>query len=200
VQGPMEFGPRALGHRSILADPRAPGMQRELNLRIKLREPFRPFAPSVPEERAGEFFALDCLSPYMLLVAPVRGFAGDATAGAGAASAEEAVRARLAAVRSPLPAITHVDGSARVQTVAHAQDPVYHALLEAFGRRTGVPVLVNTSFNVRGEPIVCTPEDAYRCFMATALDWLVLGPCLIDRRRQDPAHRLARERREFAPD
>ncbi len=200
VQGPMEFGPRALGHRSILADPRSPAMQHELNLRIKLRESFRPFAPSVPAERANEYFVLDCPSPYMLLVAPVRGFTIDPTAGAGAASAADAVRARLAAVRSPLPAVTHVDGSARVQTVARADDPLFHALLEAFGRRTGIPVLVNTSFNVRGEPIVCSPADAYRCFMATAIDWLAMGPCLIDRRRQDPAHPLARERREFAPD
>jgi carbamoyltransferase len=198
MQGRMEFGPRALGHRSILADPRVPDMQRTLNLKIKFRESFRPFAPAVPVERVAEFFELDAPSPYMLLTAPVRGAAPAAdTAGAGD---EAGVRARLAAVRSPLPAVTHVDGSARVQTVSRGDDPLFHALLEAFGRLSGVPVLVNTSFNVRGEPIVCTPADAYRCFMATAIDWLVIGDCLVDRRRQPATHPLTAAPRAFAPD
>ncbi len=152
-QGRMEFGPRALGNRSIVADPRSPAMQSVLNRKIKRRESFRPFAPSVLEDRAGDWFDLDRASPYMLRVAPVRG--------------------------DGLPAVTHVDGSARVQTVGPDDNPRYHALLRAFEARTGCPVLVNTSFNVRGEPIVCTPEDACRCFLDTEMDALSLGPFLV---------------------
>jgi carbamoyltransferase len=160
-QGRMEYGPRALGSRSILADPRDPGMQSRMNLRIKRRESFRPFAPAVSAERAREAFDLDRESPYMALVAPVR-------LGRG----------------TPLPAVTHVDGSARVQTVTADRNPRFHRLLSAFERLTGCAVLVNTSFNVRGEPIVCSPEDAYRCFMTTELDHLVLGGRLLHKTEQ----------------
>jgi len=167
-QGRMEFGPRALGARSILADPRGREVQRTVNLKIKFRESFRPFAPSVRAERASEFFDLDVPSPYMLLVAPVRG-----------AAIEGEGLERLRRVDSPVPAVTHVDGSARVQTVHEETNPLYYRLLLAFEALTGCPVLVNTSFNVRGEPIVCTPEDAVRCFRRTHMDALAIGPCLV---------------------
>ncbi len=180
-QGRMEFGPRALGGRSIIGDPRSPKMQTVMNLKIKYRESFRPFAPSVLAERASDYFELDADSPYMLIVAPVR----------------EALRTPLTAEqqrlfgieklklkRSELPAITHVDYSARVQTVHAETNPRYHALLKAFEARTGCGVLVNTSFNVRGEPIVCTPEDAYRCFMRTEMDYLVLENFLLAKSEQ----------------
>jgi carbamoyltransferase len=194
VQGRMEFGPRALGARSILADPRRPDMQRALNLKIKFRESFRPFAPAVLEERAAEVFELDGPSPYMLVVAPVADRPREAAAHGDGFE-------RLQHVESPLPAITHVDYSARVQTVDRSTNPRFRRLIEAFERRTGVPVLVNTSFNVRGEPIVCTAEDAYRCFMATAMDYLVLGNHLLDRRRQPQAHALTEGAvREFEAD
>ena len=192
MQGRMEFGPRALGNRSILADPRRPEMQRELNLRIKFRESFRPFAPAVLAEQAAAHFALDGPSPYMLLVAPVRGVEG--------ASRELSAMDRLRAVESPLPAITHVDGSARVQSVDRSTNAAFHDLIEAFWRITGTPVLVNTSFNVRGEPIVCTPADAFRCFMATAMDHLVMGSFLLGRERQRADHPLLAASRAFEPD
>ena len=181
-EGRMEFGPRALGARSILGDPRSPGMQAELNLRIKFREGFRPFAPSVLSERAAEWFDLDVESPYMLLVAPVK-------EGRRIAMSDEARRTHwgielLNVPRSTIPAVTHVDHSARVQTVSAETNPGYHALLAAFEELTGCPVLVNTSFNVRGEPIVCTPADAYRCFMRTKLDHLVIGDYLLDKAAQ----------------
>ena len=175
-QGRMEFGPRALGNRSILADPRAPDMQRRLNLAIKFREGFRPFAPAVPEERAADWFDLDVPSPYMLLVAQVK--ASRLRAPTAAEAAREGLD-RLSVVRSEIPAVTHVDGSARVQTVAREDNPRLHALLERFGARTGCPVLVNTSFNVRGEPPVESPVDAWRCFMSTGMDLLVLGDHLL---------------------
>ena len=196
MQGRMEFGPRALGQRSILADPRRADMQRDLNLKIKFRESFRPFAPAVPVERVGDFFELDRPSPYMLLVAGVRDSDSVRPPGTDQPRGLE----RLRAVRSPLPAVTHVDGSARVQTVDATVNPRFHALLEAFGRLTGVPVLVNTSFNVRGEPIVCTPTDAYRCFMGTAMDYLVMGSCLLRRGDQPAGHPLLAGRRDFEPD
>jgi carbamoyltransferase len=167
-QGRMEFGPRALGHRSILADPRGRDVQRVVNLKIKFRESFRPFAPSILADRAADYFELRDESPYMLLVAPVR---GATTASTGLDRRQH--------TDSPIPAVTHVDGSARVQTVTDERNPLYARLLRAFEAETGCPVLVNTSFNVRGEPIVCTPEDAYRCFRRTHMDALVLGPYLV---------------------
>jgi carbamoyltransferase len=182
-QGRMEFGPRALGARSILGDPRNPQMQRNLNLKIKYRESFRPFAPSVLREDVADYFELDADSPYMLLVADV------AQSRRRHMSGEEAALFgidKLNVVRSELPSITHVDYSARVQTVHAETNPRYHALLSAFKRRTGCPVLVNTSFNVRGEPIVCTPEDAFRCFMGTEMETLVIGDCILVKDEQDP--------------
>jgi carbamoyltransferase len=161
-QGRMEFGPRALGGRSILADPRDPKMRDTLNLKIKFREGFRPFAPSALAEKASQWFELDCESPYMLLVAPVR----------------EGKRV--------IPSVTHVDHSARIQTVTRAESPLYYDLIAEFEKVTGVPVLINTSFNVRGEPIVCTPADAYLCFMRTHMDELVLGPYLLTKPEQPP--------------
>jgi carbamoyltransferase len=196
MQGRMEFGPRALGNRSILADPRSPTMQRDLNLRIKFRESFRPFAPAVLAERAAEFFDLACASPYMLLVASLR------DRPSGPAEVEKALTGldRLKAVQSRLPAVTHVDYSARVQTVDRHMNPDFHGLIEAFSHKTGIPVLVNTSFNVRGEPMVCSPTDAYRCFMATGMDYLVIGPCLLARTAQRPDHPLLAARRDFEAD
>jgi carbamoyltransferase len=180
-QNRMEFGPRALGARSILGDPRSPRMQRVLNLKIKFRESFRPFAPAVLRERVSEYFELDTESPYMLLVAPVR-----AERRRPMSEAERGLRGidLLNVPRSDIPAVTHVDYSARVQTVTAAAVPELHALLRAFERRTGCAVLVNTSFNVRGEPIVCTPEDAWRCFMRTHMDVLVLGRYLLEKASQ----------------
>jgi carbamoyltransferase len=181
-QGRMEFGPRALGARSILGDPRNPVMQRNLNLKIKYRESFRPFAPSVLREDVGQWFELDGDSPYMLLVADVQ------EGRRRAMTAEEAALFgidKLNVVRSEIPAVTHVDYSARIQTVHAETNPRYHALIEAFKRRTGCPVLVNTSFNVRGEPIVCTPEDAFRCFMGTDMETLVAGNCVLSKAEQD---------------
>jgi carbamoyltransferase len=180
-QGRMEFGPRALGCRSIIGDPRSPRLQSTMNLKIKFRESFRPFAPAILEERVSEWFELDRPSPYMLLVAPVREERRRPPSGdEGALDMKEWVNR----VRSELPAVTHVDYSARIQTVDAATNPRFHALLKAFERLTGCPSLINTSFNVRGEPIVCTPEDAYRCFMRSEIDFLVLGPFLLDRKGQ----------------
>ena len=181
-QGRMEFGPRALGNRSILGDPRRSDMQEKLNLKIKFRESFRPFAPAVLEERASDCFDLNETSPYMLLVAPVR----EALRVNGQTQGPVDFMTRLKSRRSTLPAVTHVDYSARVQTVSAADNPGFHGLLSAFERRTGCPVLVNTSFNVRGEPPVCTPEDAYRCFLKTEMDYLVLGNCLLDKTSKSP--------------
>ena len=182
--GRMEFGPRALGGRSILGDPRNAEMQKTLNLRIKYRESFRPFAPSVIGEEAGEYFELDRASPYMLLVADVK-----KSRRRPMSAAEEARFGidKLNVPRSDIPAVTHVDYSARIQTVHEETNPRYYALLQAFKRRTGCAVLVNTSFNVRGEPIVCTPEDAFHCFMGTEMETLVVGNCLLAKADQDPA-------------
>jgi carbamoyltransferase len=176
--GRMEFGPRALGGRSILGDPRDPRMQSQLNLKIKFRESFRPFAPSVLAAHAGEYFDLQVESPYMLLTAAVRDSHRVQTRrDSGVGSGFE----RLREVRSHIPAVTHVDWSARVQTVDAERSPRFHALIRAFERITGCSMLVNTSFNVRGEPIVCSPADAYRCFMRTEMDALVLGSFLLTR-------------------
>jgi carbamoyltransferase len=183
--GRMEFGPRALGARSILGDPRNPRIQEQMNLKIKFRESFRPFAPSVLRDRAGDYFELDVDSPYMLLVTPVR---EDRRIPPPAGSEALWGIERLNVPRSDIPAVTHVDHSARVQTVDEATNPDYHDLIRAFEALTGCGVLVNTSFNVRGEPIVCTPDDAYRCFMRTHMDGLVLGPFLLRKEDQPPWH------------
>jgi carbamoyltransferase len=183
-QGRMEFGPRSLGARSILGDPRSPIMQKSLNLKVKYRESFRPFAPSVLREDVSEWFELDSDSPYMLLVADVRKDKRRAM------TPEEEVLfgiEKLNIARSEIPAVTHVDYSARVQTVHAETNPLYYRLIERFKALTGCPVLVNTSFNVRGEPIVCLPEDAFRCFMGNELDLLVVGNCVLAKTEQDPS-------------
>ena len=187
-QGRMEFGPRALGARSILADPRSPEMQKRLNLKVKFRESFRPFAPSVLREEVADWFELDEDSPYMLLVAEVA--EGRRRAPAPGDQVLFGID-RLNTARSEIPAVTHVDHSARIQTVHRETNPRYHALLMAWKARTGCAVLVNTSFNVRGEPIVCSPEDAFRCFMGTDIDVLVAENCFLVREEQDPALRLS---------
>jgi len=186
MQGRMEYGPRALGARSILGDPRSPGMQKMLNLKIKYRESFRPFAPAVLREDVADWFDLDVDSPYMLLVAGVKPERRRVMT-----AQEQALFGidKLNIARSEIPTVTHVDYSARIQTVHAETNPRFHALLAAFKARTGCPVLVNTSFNVRGEPIVCTPEDAFRCFMGTELDLLVIGNCVLRKDEQDPALR-----------
>jgi carbamoyltransferase len=175
-QGRMEFGPRALGSRSILADARNPENRDRVNLKIKFRESFRPFAPAVLAERCAEYFELEEPSPFMLLVAPVR--------------PEKRV----------IPSVTHVDGSARIQTVERATNPLFYDLIAEFDRLAGVPVIINTSFNVRGEPIVCTPADAYRCFVQTGMDDLVMGNCLLDKSRELPRIASVDWDRTFAPD
>ncbi len=180
-QGPMEFGPRALGGRSIIGDPRSPKMQSVMNLKIKYRESFRPFAPAILAERVADYFELDRPSPYMLLVAPVR---QELRLDASEQTRQLFGIEELKVPRSELPAITHVDYSARIQTVHKHTNPRFYALLRAFDQFTGCPVLVNTSFNVRGEPIVCTPEDAYRCFMRTDMDYLVIENFLLAKNDQ----------------
>ena len=182
-QGRMEFGPRALGARSIIGDARSPKMQEVMNLKIKFRESFRPFAPSVIEERISDYFELGGESPYMLLVAPVR---------------KEILREmtqeeqklfgldKLHVVRSSIPAVTHIDYSARIQTVDKETNPLYHKMISKFNEKYGCPVIINTSFNVRGEPIVCTPEDAYLCFMRTNMDYLIMGNFLLEKKYQKP--------------
>jgi carbamoyltransferase len=192
-QGRMEFGPRALGARSILCDARRPDAQRTLNLKIKFRESFRPFAPSVLLDHTAQWFDLQSGSPYMLLVAEVA--AGRRTP----ATREERRLGALGRARSEIPAATHVDGSARVQTVGSEAEPRFAALLTAFHQITGCPLLVNTSFNVRGEPIVCTPEDAYRCFMGTGIDALAIGRAFVDKSEQ-PSAGVSDHASRFEPD
>ncbi|HNV00680.1 MAG: hypothetical protein KA191_11095 [Verrucomicrobia bacterium] len=184
-QGRMEFGPRALGNRSILGDPRSPRMQSMMNLKVKFRESFRPFAPVVLRENAADYFELETASPYMLLVAPIR----PALRRPVPAGLEGL--ARLAAVRSDLPAVTHVDYSARIQTVSQRQNPRLYDLLQCWRAATGCAVLVNTSFNVRGEPVVCSPDDAYRCFVNTEMDALAIGSFVLERGAQ-PSRQIAR--------
>lgn len=186
-QGRMEFGPRALGGRSVLGDARSPAMQSVLNLKVKYRESFRPFAPSVLRADVADWFELDGDSPYMLLVANVVEKRRRAMT-----EAEQALFGieKLNVPRSDIPAATHVDYSARIQTVHEATNPRYHALISAFKQQTGCPVIVNTSFNVRGEPIVCTPEDAFRCFMGTEIEALTVGNCYLRKEDQDPALKL----------
>ncbi|MBL7928550.1 MAG: carbamoyltransferase [Bacteroidia bacterium] len=197
MQGRMEFGPRALGNRSIIGDARNPEMQKKLNLKIKYRESFRPFAPSVLAEEANKYFKLDSHSPYMLLVQEVR---------------EERrnklpenydslpLTEKLYFLRSDLPSVTHIDFSARIQTVHKETNERYWKLIDAFRRETGYGVIVNTSFNVRGEPIVCTPEDAYKCLMRTEMDYLIIGNCLFDKKKQPEWKETAKWKEEFVLD
>ncbi len=182
-EGPMEFGPRALGSRSIIGDARSPEMQELMNLKIKFRESFRPFAPSVLQEKASEFFEIETQSPYMLLVAPVK-----SRIRRQMSDQEQKLFGldKLHVVRSDIPAVTHVDYSARVQTVNRQTNPLYHKMLSKFDEKYGCPVIINTSFNVRGEPIVCTPDDAYKCFMRTNMDYLIMGSFLLDKNDQKP--------------
>jgi carbamoyltransferase len=187
LQGRMEFGPRSLGNRSILADPRSSTMQKVLNLKIKYRESFRPFAPSVLREDVSGWFELDDESPYMLLVADVR------SEHRRQMTEQERMMfgiEKLNVPRSDIPAVTHVDYSARIQTVGKKLNPLFHRLISQFKELTGCPVLVNTSFNVRGEPIVCTARDAFRCFMGSELDVLVAGNCFLVKEDQHPSLRL----------
>ena len=196
-QGRMEFGPRALGARSIIGDPRSAAMQSVMNLKIKYRESFRPFAPSVLREDVADWFELDYDSPYMMLVADVvegrRREMSDEEKGLFGIS-------KLNIKRSEIPAVTHVDYSARIQTVRRETNPLYWDIIEAFRQKTGCPVIVNTSFNVRGEPIVCTPEDSYRCFMRTEMDYLVLETCVLDKKEQPEFAEKTDWRNEFALD
>ncbi len=194
-QGRMEFGPRALGSRSIVGDARSRDMQTKMNLKIKFRESFRPFAPSVMREHAADYFQLDVESPYMLLVASIHEkrrlpFRDEGSQGLD----------KLKVIRSVVPAVTHVDLSARIQTVAKEDNPRFHRLIERFHEKTGCPLIVNTSFNVRGEPIVCTPQDAYRCFARTQMDFLVMGSWLIDKKEQNLPAPETEWMREFALD
>lgn len=196
-QGRMEFGPRALGGRSIIGDARSPAMQSVMNLKIKYRESFRPFAPSVLREHVADWFDLNYDSPYMMLVAPV--------AKSHRSQMSEADKAlwgieKLNTKRSEIPAVTHVDYSARIQTVRRETNPLYWDIIEAFRQQTGCPVIVNTSFNVRGEPIVCTPEDSYRCFMRTEMDFLVLETCVLDKKDQPKFAEKKDWRNEFKLD
>jgi carbamoyltransferase len=187
VQGRMEFGPRALGGRSILGDPRSPAMQRTLNLKVKYRESFRPFAPSVLVEDVSEWFELGEESPYMLLVADVR---KDRCFAVTDEQKHLFGIDRLNVPRSEIPAVTHVDYSARIQTVSRQTNPRYHALISRFRDLTGCPVVVNTSFNVRGEPIVCTADDAFRCFMGSEIETLIVGNCVLQKEDQNPGLKL----------
>ena len=178
----MEFGPRALGGRSILGDPRSDKMQKNLNLKVKYRESFRPFAPSILREDLNEWFEIDVDSPYMLLVA-------DINSSKKINMTEDQKKLfgieKLNIKRSEIPAVTHVDYSARIQTVTKETNKRYYDLISKFKKKTGCPVLVNTSFNVRGEPIVNTPTDAFNCFMGTELDYLIIGNCILDKRKQN---------------
>ena len=182
MAGRMEFGPRALGARSILGDPRREETQSVMNLKIKYRESFRPFAPSVLEEKVAEYFEMDRSSPYMLLVAGLR----EERRLPQPALEGRTMLERLKTKRCDLPAVTHLDYSARLQTVNQGKKPDYHAVIAEFERLTGCAVIVNTSFNVRGEPIICTPEDAYRCFMRTEMDVLVIEDCILYKEEQPP--------------
>ncbi|MEA3488872.1 MAG: carbamoyltransferase [Candidatus Omnitrophota bacterium] len=195
-QGRMEFGPRALGSRSILGDPRSGKMQSIINRKIKFRESFRPFAPSVLLERSEEYFGLKCESPYMLLVSPLSEEKREKVESGQDLKGMDKLKVK----RSEVPAITHVDYSARVQTVKSEDNPLYYDMIRQFCEEHGCPLVINTSFNVRGEPIVCTPDDAYRCFMRTNMDYLVMGPFLVDKRKQDPGRLRLEEVDKFELD
>ncbi len=196
-EGRMEFGPRSLGSRSIIGDPRSKEMQSVMNLKIKYRESFRPFAPTVLREHVSDYFDIDCESPYMLLVANIKD--------------EKRVRMsdeeeklfgleKLKVTRSDVPAITHVDYSARIQTVTKDDNPLFYGVIEEFYKKTGCPMIVNTSFNVRGEPIVCRPEEAFKCFMRTEMDYLIMGSYLLDKKKQKPVEVDTDSLKEFEPD
>jgi len=195
-QGRMEFGPRALGARSILGDPRSPDMQKLLNLKVKFRESFRPFAPSILREDVSNWFDIEGDSPYMLIVAEIL-----ECHKISLQKDEESLFGldRLNLLRSSIPAVTHVDGSARVQTVHESTNPRFHSLIAKFKSLTGCPILVNTSFNVRGEPIVCSPEDSYGCFMGTDIDALAIENCLLIKEAQPP-HLLKSYEEQFPLD
>lgn len=196
-QGRMEFGPRALGARSIIGDARSTKMQSVMNLKIKFRESFRPFAPTVLKEKVSEYFQIDCESPYMLLVAPVREERKIKMTGE-----QEALFGidKLNVPRSDIPAVTHVDYSARIQTVNREDHPLYYDLINAFYQKSGYAVVINTSFNVRGEPIVCRPEEAYKCFMRTHMDYLVMGSYVLSKKDQKPSEQDANWMKEFELD
>ncbi len=196
-QGPMEFGPRALGDRSILGDPRSSKMREQMNLKVKFRESFRPFAPSIIAEKVSEYFEMSVESPYMLLVAPVqKKRRREMTAEEKKLEGMELLNVQ----RSEIPAVTHVDYSARVQTIAEAQNPRFYQLLKKFDEKYGCPIVINTSFNVRGEPIVCTLEDAFRCFMRTHMDYLILGNFLLVKNEQKPLQKDSKWEEEFVLD
>ena len=196
-QGRMEFGPRALGSRSIIGDARSPGMQETMNLKIKFRESFRPFAPSTLEEKCSEYFEMDKESPYMLITAPVK---ESKRRGAEEGADKLFGLAKLNAVRSEIPAVTHVDYSARIQTVNRKNNPVYYDMIKKFDEKYGCPVIINTSFNVRGEPIVATPKDAYLCFMRTNMDYLIMENILLEKKTQKPLGHDINWLREFELD
>ena len=196
-QGRMEFGPRALGNRSILGDPRCPEMQKKLNLKIKYREGFRPFAPSVLEEDISTFFDIDTISPYMLMVAPVL---ESRRTKLPEKYEELPLYERLYFLRSDVPSITHIDFSARIQSVSRETNPKYWQLINTFKQKTGYGIVVNTSFNVRGEPIICSPDDAYRCFMRTEMDYLVMGNYLFDKKEQPNWDKADNWKEEFKLD
>jgi carbamoyltransferase len=180
-EGRLEFGPRALGSRSIIGDARNTQMQTKMNLKIKFRESFRPFAPTVLREEVSGWFELERESPYMLLVAPVKEdkrFPQEENSAKGFD--------KLKIIRSQIPAVTHVDYTARIQTIERKAHPLYYDLIDCFYKKTGCPVIINTSFNVRGEPLVCSPEDAFRCFMRTEMDFLMIGSFLLDKKEQRP--------------
>lgn len=193
-QGRLEFGPRALGSRSIIGDARSPEMQSRMNLKIKFRESFRPFAPTVLKENVSEWFQLDKESPYMLIIAPVR-----QDKRINIDENKEGFD-KLKVKRSLIPAVTHVDYSARVQTVKRQDNPLYYDMINAFYKKTGCPVIINTSFNVRGEPLVCSPEDAFRCFMRTEMDYLAMGSFLLDKKEQKPLDKDIKWQKEFELD
>ncbi len=197
VQGRMEFGPRALGNRSILGDPRSPRMQKTMNLKIKFRESFRPFAPAILEEKVNTYFDLDHESPYMLLVAPVK-----KTHRKKLSVSQEKKEGleRLSLIRSDIPAVTHVDYSARIQTISKRTNPLYYELISEFYKQTKCPLIINTSFNVRGEPIVKDYEDAYRCFMRTNIDFLILGNYILEKKKQPSFDDDKKWKQEFVLD
>jgi len=188
-QGKMEFGPRALGARSIIGDARSLDMQSIMNLKIKFRESFRPFAPAVLKENVSEYFDVDCESPYMLLVSQVK----EDKINQDSKQAQADGIDKLKIKRSSVPAITHVDYSARVQTVTKQSNAVFYDTIREFYKLSGCPVVINTSFNIRGEPIVCTPEDAYRCFMSTDMDYLIIGNFLFDKKKQPKNEKYRKE-------